>query len=114
MAGWRGKLLCLAARALLTRTCLASIPVYLLSFIKFPKWAIKVELSHEQLFLASWESVVMCKEFGGLDIPNLRDLNICLLASWLKRYDQDRDKLWREPLVINITLAMLTSFNVKL
>jgi hypothetical protein len=39
IAGWRGKLLSLAARALLVKTCLASIPIYLLSFIKFPKWA---------------------------------------------------------------------------
>lgn len=36
IAGWRGKLLSLAARALLVKTCLASIPVYLLYFIKFP------------------------------------------------------------------------------
>jgi hypothetical protein len=42
IAGWRGKLLSLAARALLVKTCLASIPIYLLSFIKFPKWAIKI------------------------------------------------------------------------
>ena len=38
----------------------------------------------------------MHKEFGGLGIPNLRDLNLCLLASWLKRYNVDRDKLWKE------------------
>jgi hypothetical protein len=42
IAGWRGKLLSLAARALLIKTCLASIPIYLISFIKFPKWAIKI------------------------------------------------------------------------
>ena len=28
----------------------------------------------------------MCKEFGDLGIPSLRDLNVSLLASWLKRY----------------------------
>jgi len=38
----------------------------------------------------------MCKEFGGMGIPDLRDLNICLVASWLKRYIVDRDKLWNE------------------
>lgn len=36
VAGWRGKLISLAARAMLIKTCLSSIPVYLLSFIKFP------------------------------------------------------------------------------
>jgi hypothetical protein len=38
----------------------------------------------------------MSKDFGGLGIPNLRDLNICLLASWIRRYDKDKDNLWRE------------------
>jgi len=42
IVGWRGKLLSLAARDLLIKTCLASIPIYLLSFIKFPKWVIKI------------------------------------------------------------------------
>lgn len=46
--------------------------------------------------LANWELVTMKKEFGGLGIPNIRDFNICLLASWLRRYNSDRDKLWKE------------------
>jgi hypothetical protein len=37
----------------------------------------------------------MLKDFGGLGVPNLRDLNICLLASWVKRYNIDENKLWR-------------------
>ena len=31
--------------------------------------------------LANWESVAMSNEFGGVGIPNLRDLNIYLLGS---------------------------------
>lgn len=37
IAGWRHKMLSYAGRVVLIKTCLASIPVYLLSFIKFPK-----------------------------------------------------------------------------
>jgi hypothetical protein len=37
----------------------------------------------------------MKKENGGVGIPNLRDLNLCLLRSWGKRYPGDRDKIWR-------------------
>lgn len=108
MAGWRGKLLSLAARAVLIKSCLASIPVYLLSVLKFPKWAIKILNSQmgnclwndvdnaHKYHLANWESVAISKEFWGMGLPNLRDLNICLLASWLKRYNQDRSKLWAE------------------
>jgi hypothetical protein len=108
VAGWRGRLLSLAARAMLLKSCLASIPVYLLSFIKFPKWAIKIMNTHmgnylwnnsvdnHKYHLANWELVSVSKEQGGLGLPNLRDLNISLLASWLKRYSVDKDKLWKE------------------
>lgn len=54
MAGWRGTLLSYSAKLVLVRVCLASIPVYLLSFIKFPKWAIKIlhtQVSSSQLCL---------------------------------------------------------------
>ena len=40
IAGWRGKLLSYKGRLILIKSCLASIPVYLLSFFKFPKWAL--------------------------------------------------------------------------
>jgi hypothetical protein len=42
IAGWRGRLLSHASMLVLIRSCLASIPNYLLSVIKFPKWAIRV------------------------------------------------------------------------
>lgn len=44
----------------------------------------------------------MCKEYGGLGIPSLKDLNIGLLASWLRRYESDRNKLWKEILDFKI------------
>jgi hypothetical protein len=46
IAGWRGKLLSRAGRIILIKTCLAGIPVYLLSFFKFPRWAIDMINSH--------------------------------------------------------------------
>jgi hypothetical protein len=30
----------------------------------------------------------MKKEFAGMGIPNLQDLNLCLIGSWIKRYIQ--------------------------
>jgi hypothetical protein len=38
----------------------------------------------------------MEKDFGGLGVPNLRELNICLLGSWIRRYSLDKYKLWRQ------------------
>jgi hypothetical protein len=93
ISGWRGKLLSHAARVTLIQTCFTSIPVYLLSFIKLPKWAVKTIASQmanclwidsedkHKWHLANWESIRMCKEYGGVGIPNLRDLNIYLLGS---------------------------------
>jgi hypothetical protein len=46
--------------------------------------------------LANWDSISLRKEYGGLGVPNLRDLNICLLSSWIKRYQAGKGKLWRD------------------
>jgi hypothetical protein len=32
----------------------------------------------------------------GRHIPGLRDLNICMLALWVQRYQDAKGKLWRE------------------
>jgi hypothetical protein len=37
--------------------------------------------------------VFIKKEHGGLGGPNLRDFNLRLLGSWLKRYISDENKL---------------------
>jgi hypothetical protein len=76
IAGWRGKLLTQAGRLLLIKTCLASIHIYLLSFIKFPKWVIDLinpHLAncfwddfegHKKLHMAYWHLICMKKEYG--------------------------------------------------
>jgi hypothetical protein len=35
--------------------------------------------------LSNWYSLVQKKEYGGLGVLDLRDLNLCLLASWIQR-----------------------------
>jgi hypothetical protein len=37
----------------------------------------------------------MKKEFGGLGVPDLRELNLCLLGSWIRKYTQDGEKIWK-------------------
>jgi hypothetical protein len=92
--GWVGILLSYAARLTLLKSCLDSIRIYLMSVIKFPKWAIEAinsqmtnffwddqEIKH-RYHLSNWKSLTQ-KEFGGMGIPDLGDLNLCLLASWI-------------------------------
>jgi hypothetical protein len=37
----------------------------------------------------------MKKEYGGLGVSNLRELNICLLGSWIRRYVVGKDNIWK-------------------
>jgi hypothetical protein len=101
LVSWRCRLLNHAAKLELVRSVLASIPLYLVSVIKFPKWAITLINSqmahclwdnyecHYRYHLANWGLVSQKKEYGGLGIPNLAEMNMCLLASWVKRYHID-------------------------
>jgi hypothetical protein len=36
---------------------------------------------NKKYHLANWDLVCMKQEFGGLGVQNLRDFNLCLLAS---------------------------------
>lgn len=35
------------------------------------------------------------KEHGGLGIPDLQNLNLCLLASWIARYHLSHEAVWK-------------------
>jgi hypothetical protein len=108
IAGWRGRLLNHASRLVLISSCLASIPIYLLSVLEFLKWAmptINLQMSHclwdnyeghHKYHLAHWDLVSMKKDFGGMGIANIRDLNVSLLSSCVKRFNLDDHKLWKE------------------
>jgi hypothetical protein len=106
--GWSGKLMSYNARLTLLKACLASIHIYLMSMIKFPKWALEAINSQMSNFfrddhdnkhkyhLSNWQSLCQKKEHGGMGVPDLRDISTCLLASWIQRYNDSTSKLWRE------------------
>ena len=93
-AGWKGRLLSYVGRLTLLKACLASVPIYLMSIIKFPKWAIAMinsqmshflwnnnEESHKYHLVGSWRA--KRKKLGGFGIPDMRSLNLSLLSSWI-------------------------------
>jgi hypothetical protein len=41
----------------------------------------------------------MKKDFRGLGIPNLQDLNICIICYWIKRYIESESVLWKRVFV---------------
>jgi hypothetical protein len=51
---------------------------------------------HQKYHLANWGLITRKKEFGGLDVPNLRDMNLCLMRSWFKRFFNSEDKIWKQ------------------
>lgn len=45
--------------------------------------------------LANWGLISRKKDFGGLGVPNIRDFNMALLASWGKRYFDSEGRDWK-------------------
>jgi hypothetical protein len=78
---WKRMLLSSKARPMLLKACLASIPIYLMYVIKFPKWAIEAINSQ----MANIFGMIR-KEKGGLGILELRDFILCHLVSWIQGY----------------------------
>lgn len=48
-----------------------------------------------KIHLANWPSICMKKEYGGMDVLNLQDMNVCLIGYWVKRYLAGEGSLWR-------------------
>ena len=46
--------------------------------------------------LANWQMIAQKKEFGGLGVPDLRTLNLSLLAAWIQRYHLNNNVLWKQ------------------
>jgi hypothetical protein len=107
ISGWKGRLLSYEARLTLLKAYLSSIPIYLMSIIKFSKWAIKAintqmanffwddQEDKHKYHLSNLQSLCQTKDEGGMGVPNLRNLNLCLLASWVHRYYADNGKIWK-------------------
>jgi hypothetical protein len=105
IAGWKGMLLSYGARITLLKACLASIPIYMMLVIKFPKWVVEAinsqmtnffwndQENNRKYHLSNWQSLAQKKELGGMRVPDLRDLNLCLLASWMQRYHDAEGRL---------------------
>uniref|UniRef100_A0A453GJH1 Reverse transcriptase domain-containing protein n=1 Tax=Aegilops tauschii subsp. strangulata TaxID=200361 RepID=A0A453GJH1_AEGTS len=108
ISGWLGRYLTYRGKIVLICACLISIPAYVMSVIKFPKWAINAinsQMAHffwgneggqHKYHLANWGLVNRKKEFGGLGIPNIKEFNMALLSSWGKRFFDGTESDWKK------------------
>jgi hypothetical protein len=62
--------------------------------------------------LSTWHYLCQKKVFGGLGIPDLRDLNMCLLAAWAQIYYDADHQLWKSTIGNKYQSCSLTSFAV--
>jgi hypothetical protein len=58
--------------------------------------------------LANWQLVPMKKECGSLGVPSFRELNLCLLGSWVRGYCVDKDKFWKQLIDFEYETCSLT------
>jgi hypothetical protein len=55
----------------------------------------------------------MEKDFEGAEVPNLRELNIWLLGSWVMRYFVDKEKIWKQLIDFKYNLSRPNLFTYK-
>nr|ABN08902.1 Putative non-LTR retroelement reverse transcriptase, related [Medicago truncatula] len=93
------------------KSIIIALHVYALSFFKAPSCiisSIKYLLNnffwkgcegHRKISWIGWSSVCLRKEYGGLGVRRLRELNIALLGKWCWRLLVEGDDLWCRVLV---------------
>ncbi|KAJ0881016.1 putative RNA-directed DNA polymerase [Helianthus annuus] len=106
LSNWKARLLSFAGRVVLVKSVLGSLPNYYLSLYKCPIAVIKVlegirrkflwggSSSNKKMIWIKWEKIVASKEFGGLGVGSIRDLNLALLVKWWWRLKMEPHQLW--------------------
>ncbi|XP_078150904.1 uncharacterized protein LOC144546233 [Carex rostrata] len=95
LPNWKGHLLSIGGRHTLLNSVLSATPLYAMSLHKIP-YTIIAEIdkircrflwqgtsrSRKKYALVNWRKICLAKEYGGLGILDLRDMNQALLAKW--------------------------------
>ena len=111
LQNWKGSLLSIGGRVTLLNSVLSSIPLYFLSVYKIPKFVIKKidqircrflwqgTTEKRKYSLINWQTACLAKEFGGLGIIDLTQMNISLLLKWWwKLKDPSYSSAWKHML----------------
>ena len=104
---WKASLMTLAGRAVLVKSVLTAIPIYILVAIKVPKWFLRAvdkirrgflwtgrQRANGGCCLVAWEKVMRPLDLGGLGIHNLEVLGWALQMRWLWMEKTRPDRPW--------------------
>src|SRR6185312_8122149 len=96
-------------RIVLVNSVLGSLPIYYMSSILLPKKAVEAldakrraflwtgeERCHGSSCLVAWTGVCQPKEFGGLGVKNLTDMNHCLLLKFVHKLHDPEPLPWKQ------------------
>lgn len=119
---WKRKYLTKGGRLVLIHSTLASLPVYLMSIFPIPVsitdmiesiicrflWGTSQEA--KRYHLLAWEQVCLSKEWGGLGIIRIREMNNALLTKWIWRLGNE---LWRKIIIGKYGIDKMGRYTVK-
>jgi hypothetical protein len=106
LSSWKAKTLSFAGRITLAKSVLGNLPSYYLSLFKAPKRVLSILEGLRRSFVwgdvdgkgkinwIKWDKLSRPKEFGGLGIGNLQDVNYTMLGKWVWRFYARPDLLW--------------------
>lgn len=106
LEGWRSRYLSFAGRHVLEQSVLSAIPLYIMQTFLLPKgFCNKLEKiiraflwggdsENRKINLVAWEKVTKKKEFGGLGIRSMHEMNLAFLAKLGWRLVYDDASLW--------------------
>ncbi|XP_034678940.1 uncharacterized protein LOC117909152 [Vitis riparia] len=108
LARWKSQYISKGSRITLTRSTLASMPIYFMSMLSIPR---KVRLRLERIqrdflwgggalekkpHLVRWDLVYLEKCNGGLEVKSLSIPNKALLCKWSWRFAIEREAFWNQ------------------
>jgi len=104
---WGSKYVSLGGRIVLLNSVLNAIPIFYLSYLKIPAKVVKEVIRIQRNFLwggarggrkicwVNWRRVCSPRRKGGLDVRDVRLVNLSLVAKWKWRLLQEETPLWK-------------------
>uniref|UniRef100_A0A251TIJ6 Putative reverse transcriptase domain-containing protein n=1 Tax=Helianthus annuus TaxID=4232 RepID=A0A251TIJ6_HELAN len=111
LQSWKAKVLSIGGRLMLIKSVLASLPIYYLSLFRAPSSVLESIEKIMRKFLwtgskdgkgvhwVSWENVTKPKQYGGLGVSKLSEVNTALLVKWAWRFKANQGGLWRKIII---------------